>query len=288
MLNITFYGVRGSTPCCCESTRGFGGNTACVLVEVEGNDHPIICDLGTGLRYLGNDIEARRNGNGAPDGGTAFRGAALVSHLHWDHIQGLPFFRPILTPDAALHLFGPPQDGSTLRAELAHSIQPPVFPVGIEDLPVDLAVHEVASDTFSVGGATVTSFPVPHIGPTNGYRIDAGGASMAFICDHQQPVDGSLEVPAHIVEACAGVDVLVHDSQYDWQEFDVKRNWGHCTPDFALALAERCGAERLVLFHHDPSHDDGWIRDQVCRVQAMAGSRVEVIGAAEGLTLRSQ
>ena len=287
MLSVTFYGVRGSTPCCCEATRGFGGNTACVLVQVEG-DPPLICDLGTGLRYLGGDIIAARDeAQRAGDEVEPFVANALVSHLHWDHIQGLPFFRPVLAPDSTFDIYGPCQPGSSFEVELGKAIQPPTFPVGIGDLPGTIRAHEVDGETFSLGSATVTSFTVPHVGPTNGYRVDAGSGSVAFLCDHQQPVDGSHEIPDHIVEACQGVDVLIHDSQYDADEFAMKADWGHCTPDFALALARECGAKRLVLFHHDPGHDDAWIRNQACRVAELGAPDVEVLAAAEGLTLHS-
>ena len=287
MLNITFYGVRGSTPCSCEATRGFGGNTACVLIEVDDND-PIILDLGTGLQYLGRDLMAAKAREVNAGGGAApFRGSALVSHMHWDHIQGIPFFRPLVVEGSMLDVYGPYFPGSSLEAEFAQHIRPPVFPVALSDLPAKLRYCEVADEVVAIGSATVTCFSVPHIGPTNGYRIDGAAGSVAFICDHQQPKDGSLRPPDNVVEACRGVDVLIHDAQYDAQEFELKVDWGHCTADFALELARLSGARRLVLFHHDPSHDDDWIRDQVGRVQALAGSTIEVIGAAEGLTLRS-
>jgi phosphoribosyl 1,2-cyclic phosphodiesterase len=166
-----------------------------------------------------------------------------------------------------------------------------VFPVAVEALPGTVNYHDVCDEVIPIGSATVTSFSVPHVGPTNGYRVDGssetGGGSVAFICDHQQPVDGSLDVPDDIVAACAGVDVLIHDSQYDDDEFAVKADWGHCTPDFALEVARRSEVKRLVLFHHDPSHDDQWIHDQVNRIQALAGPDIEVVGAAEGMTIKS-
>ncbi|MCP5032103.1 MAG: MBL fold metallo-hydrolase [Actinomycetia bacterium] len=254
-----------------------------MLVEV-GDEMPIICDLGTGLRYLGWDLMARREQAGTDE---PFRATALVSHLHWDHIQGIPFFRPLLSEGAVIDMYGPSQPGSSLKVEFCDHIRPPVFPVPLGALPGTVNYHDVHNDVVSIGSATVTSFSVPHVGPTNGYRIDADGGSVAFICDHQQPIDGSLEVPPHIVEACAGVDVLIHDAQFSAHEFALNPDWGHCTPDFALEVAYRSEVKRLALFHHDPAHDDQWIRDEVCRIQALAGSDIEIIGAAEGLTLHS-
>ena len=279
MLNATFYGVRGSTPCSCDSTRGFGGNTSCVLVDVPG-EAPIICDLGTGVRYLGRDI-------GAQGLGADFTATALVSHLHWDHIQGVPFFLPVLQAGSKLEIVGPRQRGSSLEAEFAKFVTPPAFPVPIADLPGEITYREATGETLEIGSATVNCFPVEHVGATNGYRIDAGSGSLAYISDHQQPLDGSHDVPDDVVEACRDVDILVHDAQFDAEEFSVRSNWGHCTPDFALELARRSGAKRLVLFHHDPSHDDAWVAATVDRIQGEAGSELAVIGAAEGLCLAS-
>ena len=262
----------------------FGGNTACVLVEIEG-EPPLILDLGTGLAYLGRDLMAR-----VPSPGVAaapFRGTALLSHLHWDHIQGLPFFRPLLTDGAQLDIYGPCQPESSIAQEMASFIRPPVFPVSLADLPGTVVYNDVGNEKFTIGSATVTSFSVPHVGPTNGYRVDSATGSLAFVCDHQQPRDGSLIVPPHIVEACRGIDVLIHDSQYDHEEFAIKCDWGHCTAEFALELARLSGAGRLVLFHHDPAHGDDWIRRELARVRVLAGPDIEVMAAAEGMTLRS-
>lgn len=279
MLSATFYGVRGSTPCSCPSTSGFGGNTSCVLVAVPG-EAPIICDLGTGVRYLGRDI----NEQGLLSGFTA---TALISHLHWDHIQGVPFFLPVLREGSRLEIVGPRQPDSTLEVEFKNFVRPPAFPVAISDLPGEIVFRDATDETIEIGSATVRCFGVEHVGPTNGYRIDAGDGSLAYISDHQQPEDGSLEVPDDVVEACEGVDVLIHDAQFDAEEFAARSDWGHCTPDFALELARRSGAKRLVLFHHDPAHDDAWVAGTVERIQAAAGSDITVIGGSEGLCLTS-
>ena len=280
LLNVSFYGVRGSTPCCDDSVRDFGGNTACVLVEADGHD-PIICDMGTGLTYLGRDLMRR------PSSAEPFRATLLASHLHWDHIQGLPFFQPMLTPGAEVEIIGPRQDGTTLAEAFGSCIQPPVFPVSLADLPGSITFRESHEERFEIGSLLIESFPVLHVGPTNGYRINSESGSVVFICDHQQPYDGSLNVPADVVAVCEGADVLIHDSQYDAEEFARKSDWGHCTPDFALELARQANVRRLVLFHHDPTHDDDWIRNQVCRLQMLAGGTVEVLAAYEGLKLVS-
>ncbi|MGE0306541.1 MAG: MBL fold metallo-hydrolase [Acidimicrobiia bacterium] len=271
---VTFYGVRGSTPCGGPHTTGFGGNTSCVAVESASSD-PIVFDLGTGLRYFGAS---------QPMDGT-FRGSALVSHLHWDHIQGLPFFAPVLRDGARLDLYGPPPSGGmTLEQAFERFMCDPFFPVGIADLPGHISFNELDDETRDIGGFTVMTRAVPHIGRTNGYRLSRGGAAMAYIPDHQQPigVEEFSTVPG-VLELCDGVDLLVHDAQFTPAEFAHKAHWGHCTIEYACWLAREAGVRRLALFHHDPSHNDEQLGALVRDAQDW-GERhgIEVIGASEG------
>lgn len=275
-MELRFYGVRGSTPCSCPGTRRYGGNTSCVLVDLPGQE-PIIFDLGTGVRYLGGDLVQR---------GT-LQATALVSHLHWDHVQGLPFFPLLLQPGAALTFVGPRQDDAALDEAVGGFCQPPVFPVELAALPGSVHFVELEKGTLTVGEATVTVAPCPHVGPTSAYRVDAGGGSVVYISDHQQPPDGSLEVDPGIVELCRDVDVLIHDAQYGHDEFARKSTWGHCTVDFAVEVAARSGARRLVLYHHDPAHDDVVLDSFLARARDLACGRFEVLAASEGLVLRS-
>lgn len=249
-LRITFYGVRGSTPCCCESNQRVGGNTACVVVEGDGFD-PLVLDLGTGLRFWGVDVLAAQS---AP-----LRATALVSHLHWDHVQGLPFFPPIHQPGTEMHIIGPPQQGGSLEEVFKAFLCPPVFPVGLDDLVGIITFAEAGSEPIVHGTATITARDVPHVGPTVGYRIDHGGRSIAYISDHQQPGAGSTSVAEDVIALCDGVDVLIHDAQYTPAEFDERSDWGHCTLDYALEVAVQSRVKALALFHHDPGHDDAMI-----------------------------
>ncbi len=279
MIDITFYGVRGSTPCACDGTKRYGGNTSCVLVRVD-DDKPIILDLGTGLRYLGVRLAKEL-------GEEAFEGTALVSHLHWDHIQGLPFFKPLMHPDATLDLIGPRQERGTLQSAIESFISPPLFPVDVDQLPGTLSYREAQNQTFTIGAATITAAEVAHCGVTNGYRIQNGTGSLAYLSDHQAPMDGSLDVPASVVDLCRDVDVLIHDAQYDNEEFEERIDWGHSTIDFAVSVALASNAKRLILFHHDPSHSDEWIDEAVAHASKLAAGALEVIPASEGLSLRS-
>jgi phosphoribosyl 1,2-cyclic phosphodiesterase len=202
-------------------------------------------------------------------------------------VQGLPFFAPVLRPGASFHVYGPPQDEEgTLGDAFAHFMRPPFFPVTTKDLLGDIHFHDVWDEDLELDGAKVKVRSVPHVGLTNGYRIDMGGASVAYISDHQMPLDGSHTVAEGVRELVDGVDLLIHDAQYTVDEFPQKATWGHCTTDYAVHVAREAGARRLVLFHHDPTHDDDFVDTMVARARSLAdGSGIEVLGAQEGLVI---
>ena len=271
---ITFHGVRGSTPCHGDDIARYGGNTSCVSVAAPGED-PLLFDLGTGVRYFG---------LGYPKD-EPFRGTCLLSHLHWDHVQGLPFFGPLLREDSELVVYAPVQTCGKGAAEvLAETICPPLFPIGIEGLPGRVEIREVKPQ-FRVGGFDVESADVPHVGAACGYRVTHNGHSVAYVSDHQQPVNAA-RIDDGVRELCEGVDLLIHDAQYTPAEFAKKRDWGHCTIEYAVWLAGEGGARRLALFHHDPTHDDEMI-DFMASGAALCGQEmgVEVFAAFEGLVV---
>ena len=276
-LNVTFYGVRGSTPCSCDETLRYGGNTACVVIESDGA-RPVILDLGTGLRFYGLT---------QPQDGT-FSGIALVSHLHWDHVQGLPFFSPVLREGARLDVFAPGQEnGLSLNDAVRTFLAPPFFPISVDSLPGTLTFTEVSNGSFELEGYHVQVASVPHVGPTVGYRVTRDGVSVAYVSDHQQPGCGSTKVSPAVLDLCDGVDMLIHDAQYTDDEFVDRNDWGHCTIDYAVTVAAQAGAKRLVLFHHDPLHDDDAIDDLLAHAvkSAAAAGLTEVIAAWEGLSV---
>lgn len=278
-MNIGFFGVRGSTPCASPSHRRYGGNTSCVVLESDGAE-PVVLDLGTGLRAFG---EAWTAGGNPP-----FVGHALVTHLHWDHVQGLPFFGPVLADGSRFDVWGPRSEGLGLAEAFDTFMNPPFFPVSVADLPGDIRFHDLPEGPSTIGDAEVVCASVPHIGDTYGFRVRFGdGPTVVYLPDHQQPLDGSLEVDPAVVELCAGADVLIHDAQFTPSEFTTKAHWGHCTPEFAVAVAAAAGVRRLVLFHHDPAHDDD-VLDAMCesaRQLPAASGLEEVIAASEGLTI---
>ncbi|HEX3622498.1 MAG TPA: MBL fold metallo-hydrolase [Acidimicrobiales bacterium] len=275
-MRVTFYGVRGSFPCPSPANRRYGGNTASVALEVEG-EPPIFLDLGTGLpRY--DTAPATRDGR-------PFRAAALVTHLHLDHVQGLAFFPVVHEAGTQLDVYGPPQEEGSLREGFARLVDPPYFPLTLDQVVGDLRFHEVCRDELAIGGADVTVRAVPHLGPTVGYRVAWGGGTLAYISDHQAPTDPNFVDP-DVLELCDGVDLLIHEGQYTPEEFEAKGDWGHCTVDYAARVARASGARRLCIFHHDPWRTDDQL-DAVIEAArgVIGGATQEVLAAAEGMTL---
>jgi phosphoribosyl 1,2-cyclic phosphodiesterase len=275
-MRVTFHGVRGSTPCQSDEIERYGGNTSCVSVDAPGQQ-PLLFDMGTGLRYYGKQVPSDQ----------LFRGTCLLSHLHWDHVQGLPFFTPLLREGSSLDVYGPAQlDGRSLNDVVSSTIRPPLFPVTVDELPGKVCFHDTADADFSIGDFNVMARLIPHLGPTLGFRVEMNGRSVAYLSDHQQPFDGSLAAAPGALELVDGVDLLIHDSQYTQSEFVAKSTWGHCTIEYAVWLACQGNVKQLALFHHDPSRRDDDLDDlSRCAAQLGAAHGVEVIAASEGLAV---
>jgi phosphoribosyl 1,2-cyclic phosphodiesterase len=245
-LTVTFRGVRGSTPCAGPAYARYGGHSSCVSLEAEG-EPPIMFDLGTGARPYGLEL------------GGPVAASVLLTHLHWDHVQGLPFFTPLFHPESSLDVYAPRQAGGPVGEVFEGMMRPPYFPITPAGLAAQIDFHDAGDDEFPLGQAKVRSRWVRHVGPTLGFRVEWHGASVAYISDHGQgcgeaPSDDY--VPDSVLELCDGVDLLIHDAQHTPEEFEPKRHWGHCTIDYAVHVAREAGVRALALFHHDPAHGD--------------------------------
>lgn len=275
-VDVSFHGVRGSTPCSCPTVQRYGGNTSCVSVEAEGHD-PIVFDLGTGLRPWGCSM--------APADPVTVH--ALVTHMHWDHVQGLPFFTPLQSPETVLNVFGPGDGDLSMAETFGRFMCPPFFPIRSVDLPAAVRFHDTHHETFELDGTEVMVRPVPHTGRTNGYRVTRNGVSVAYVPDHQEPIGRPDHVDDAVLELCDGVDLLIHDAQLWQDELHAKATWGHCTPEYALEVAAQSGVRSLALFHHDPGHTDEDLDEMTERIGELGVSRglESVICGTEGLKL---
>ncbi len=276
-VRVTFYGARGSTPCAGAEFERFGGQTSCVVIEHGGI--PIVLDLGTGFRTYGCALKAA--------GVTAFRAHVLLTHTHWDHVQGLPFFGPIIDSTTSLEIYGPGDCGQPFTDLMHEFMKPPFFPITPEELPAELVFHDFCDDDLGLGDAKVRACTVPHTSLTNGYRIDVHGVSLAFVPDHQEPIGAPDFVDQRVLELCDGVDLLIHDAQFTPELLAERPDWGHCTVDYAVTVAKRAGVSRLALFHHDPGHDDVTIDALAESARAAAADTpgLDVFAAARGLTV---
>lgn len=242
---------------------------------------PIVFDLGTGLRFWGTEIMETQHAAGG------FAATALVSHLHWDHVQGLPFFTPLHDTESSMRIIGPAQQGKSLEQAVREFLCPPYFPVTLEALRGTVTFEEASREPIEVGAATVTSVDVPHCGPTLGFRVEVEGKSVAYVSDHQQPGCQSTTVDPGVLALCDGADLLIHDAQYTDTEFIDRFDWGHCTTDYAVEVAVQAKVKSLALFHHDPSHDDDMV-DSLAGLAALHSAKrhgPEVLAAYEGLVI---
>jgi len=271
---VSFHGVRGSTPFSAASHTTFGGNTCCVVVDIP-NENPIILDMGSGAFSYAMSL-----------GDQGIQATALLTHLHWDHVAGLPFFAPVLRADGALEMFGPPDDGMTFEEAIRGLITPPYFPVTIDDFPGKLTIHDCWVEDLEVSGVKVRALPVPHTSATSGYRLEIAGVVITYIPDHQEPVDDPTQVAPSVLELADGADLLIHDGQYPRDLFEQRSNWGHSTPSYAIEVARQAGVKALALFSHDPLHTDTKLAEMEAHAQEQAAPLgFEVFSAREGMQL---
>lgn len=268
---MRFWGVRGSLATPGPSTQRYGGNTACV--EVRSGDDLLVFDLGSGLRALGDHLARRRTR----------RVDLFLSHYHWDHIVGLPFFRPAYDPTVQLAVHGPRRGGRSVKELLAGQMRAPYFPVPLDQLRAQVAFSTVTSGSRTrVGGVQVTARELNHPGGAMGYRVDAPGGSIVYATDfeHGTPADDAL------IELASDADLLVYDATYTVAEYRRRRGWGHSTWQAGVAIARAAKARRLVLFHHDPDHDDDAV-DAILARARQAFSATDAASEGQVYRLRS-
>jgi phosphoribosyl 1,2-cyclic phosphodiesterase len=260
----------------------YGGNTSCV--EVRSGEELLILDAGTGIRQLGDDL--LKQGGDRPINATL-----LISHTHWDHIQGLPFFAPAYSAQNCIRLFAAHAHGAMLEHALRNQMSPMHFPVDLDKMAGLLGVRELSPDVTQIGNFSIRTEPLNHPGGCSAFRIEAGGAVVAYLPDHEPYRSGDGVRRDALLEFIRGAELLILDTQYTAAEYPSRMGWGHgCLPD-SVALAVEAGVSRLALFHHDPSHADNQIDEMVNSARQMsAPSQLTVQGAMENevISLRQQ
>jgi len=279
-MQITFWGERGSIPTPGAGTEAVGGNTSCV--EVQAGPTRLVFDGGTGLRLLGKKLL----------GQMPVTAHMFFSHVHWDHIQGFPFFEPAFVAGNAFHLYGARKLSRTLEETLAGQMDHPNFPVHLSAMGATMTFRDlVEGEVVEIDNGTwepvrVTSASGNHPQGVLAFRVECGGKAAVYATDTEH-YEGRVD--ENLIRLAEGADVLIYDSQYMPEEYagsasgmSSRRGWGHSTYEEGAKIARIAGASRLVLFHHDPGHDDAFVREKETRAQSLFPNSV---AAREGMSI---
>lgn len=238
-MQITFYGTRGSTPVSGQEYLYYGGNTTCIAFEAEGS--LLVVDCGTGLQRLWKDKFSTMEYNNA---------SFLISHLHWDHIQGFAFFNPFFQSEYTFSLYGEARYGNSIAEQIEQIMKSPVFPIEADAFQASMEYHTIScGDRLHIQGFTVDTIRLDHPNLCTGFRISHDGRSVCVISD-------SEKTSPDVLSFAQDADVLIYDAQYTQEEYEKKVGWGHSTWEEGCAFAKSCRAGRLILTHHDTYRTD--------------------------------
>ena len=254
-MRVKLWGTRGSLPSPGPKTVRFGGNTSCV--SVEGSEGTlIVLDGGTGIRNLGQSLPQDLK-----------RVNILLTHLHMDHVQGLPFFAPLRRSGVEVHIWGPASTRLNLRSRLLLYLSPPLFPITVREILSDLHFHELPSGTIEIGEFLVDAQLIIHPNPTVGYRVREIGSTVTYLPDHE-PALGTKTFPKGAdwtsgYALAEGADLLIHDAQYSIKEYETRIGFGHSCLSHAFRFAKLAEVKQLIPFHHDPAHTDDMLDQMI-------------------------
>jgi len=293
-MRLRFWGTRGSIATPGPGTNHFGGNTSCIELTTPAG-HCVMLDCGTGARLLGNHLLAAAS--------SPINATILLTHTHWDHIQGFPFFAPLFVPGNSFAVYGPEGARLCLRDVLAGQMEHHYFPVELDQLAARITYQDLKEGTHQIAGLKIAAQRMNHPSATLGFRIQAGEESVCYLSDHEPFFENlwrddvergridSIREPGdrRHAEFMRGASIVIHEAQYTLEEYPAKRNWGHSPYTYVVQMAAAAGVRRLLLTHHDPTHDDAFLKDVETRARELAtelGSPLEVACAYEGLELR--
>jgi phosphoribosyl 1,2-cyclic phosphodiesterase len=274
-VRVTIWGCRGSVPTPGPATVTYGGNTSCVEVLLDDGS-VVVLDAGTGIIGLGADLQRRE----------VRRLHVLLTHLHLDHLEGLRFFAPLWDPRVTVDVWGPPSPVQALQQRIARSFSPPLFPIDIRVIPASVTFRDVPREPWTLEGVSLTAALVVHPGPTVAFRLETPRSCFADVPDHEPALAGFRGRPADWISGAPvaqGADLLFHDAQFSEEEYGSRVGWGHSSVDDAVAYARIVEARRLVLFHHDPGHDDAELERLEAHARSVAGDGLDPTLGREGM-----
>ncbi len=279
---VQFWGTRGSLAKPGRHTLRYGGNTSCVQVVSPGGS-VVVIDCGTGAHDLGRALLA--------DAKQPLRGSILISHTHWDHIQGFPFFSPLFVRGGEWDVYGPAGLGESLRDTLAGQMQYTYFPVKLEELGADIHFHDLVEGTFTIDDIRITTRYLNHPALTLGYRLEMEGTCVVYACDHEPYVrnpgqhEPMSDLDRRHCEFLKGADLVIHDAQYTDAEYATKKGWGHSSVEYVSEIGQRAGVRRMAFTHHDPTRTDEEVDQILDAVRAdliAKRSSMQAFAAADG------